>query len=541
MLSPKLSSNMLLRKKRHSGRVSRLRHNKVPTRHRALAVPELLVFCFEGLQTRDLVTVASVCKQWSIYAIDTLWRTARMPAEFILGMLSWLWFDHFECLYYIAVDEDNEDEGALMSADLSEWTLFIHHAHKVHHLSLDGVLMDDVVDRLRSLLDVHGETIFPNLATLHLSMEFMDDQPVTTLALLLGPSTSEVNVSGHSSDADIGGALLTVGAVAQGLQRLTLGERSEYAYNDGAFTSDFAVFAALRFANLCDISLAGWRTLAGCELLVEVILTQSDDIYDAEVEVADVDRVVVFPSLQRLAVSASYLFTALLVESNIPALRYLCACKITDGEEETLRYLADRSFFLKEIELVGMFEMLTGQVIQHLYKLQCLQSIRLCCDVQFYDMTDQHIHLLAVSLPQLHTLAVIPLVRGPEQPVKVTKKSLITLIHYCKYLKDLELMFNFADFDYRLPRPSSFTSHTLVRLGLCEPLLPVRTESLAVFLATCCPNVPELEICWQPGKRVEDLKAGFKRRYPSAWYLRNKNLSDNAAVNRITRGNLIHA
>lgn len=78
------------------GPVTRLRFQQLPC-HRALGIPELLILYFKDLQVEDLVNAALVCKGWSLYALDTLWRTAIIPVSILFDKLSWLARDEYNC------------------------------------------------------------------------------------------------------------------------------------------------------------------------------------------------------------------------------------------------------------------------------------------------------------------------------------------------------------------------------------------------------------------------------------------------------------
>lgn len=58
-----------------------------PPSHRAVAVPELLLFYLQGLSQKDLAASAIVCKGWSALATDALWRTTTIRFTVLLQKL----------------------------------------------------------------------------------------------------------------------------------------------------------------------------------------------------------------------------------------------------------------------------------------------------------------------------------------------------------------------------------------------------------------------------------------------------------------------
>lgn len=56
--------------------------------HPALEVPEILCLIFKcSISEHDLFSCIRVCRLWSIWALDVLWRTCRVPLQQVLQVL----------------------------------------------------------------------------------------------------------------------------------------------------------------------------------------------------------------------------------------------------------------------------------------------------------------------------------------------------------------------------------------------------------------------------------------------------------------------
>lgn len=78
-------------------------YTMLPT-HRALSVPELLLFYFEDLSGEELFAVALVSRDWARQALDTLWRTQEVPLSALLRQSQAL--GHDEVWYEVRSLED---------------------------------------------------------------------------------------------------------------------------------------------------------------------------------------------------------------------------------------------------------------------------------------------------------------------------------------------------------------------------------------------------------------------------------------------------
>lgn len=149
--------------------------------HRALFLPELLLYYFEYLTTSELAVATRVCRDWSA-ALDLVWRRHEVPLSAVLDVLDMvsLRFDsmaHWGICFAPLLTTQN---GALQLSDIppanppmyavERGTLFFEeYAQWITELEIEGDLDSSVDDLLGDICTNLERPLFPNLKSLRVS------------------------------------------------------------------------------------------------------------------------------------------------------------------------------------------------------------------------------------------------------------------------------------------------------------------------------------------------------------------------------------